>query len=607
MKTLTSNENLFSLLKKLWNKLSSRRQKQIVLLLGLMLISAFAEVISLGAVLPFIGVLVAPAKLLTNPTIANIIPFLRINSPPGLILFMTVVFASMVLVAAVLRIFLLWVSTRVSYSCGADLSLEVYRRTLYQPYQVHVSRNSSEVINGIMHKVDGVAVGVLLSIMTIISSGILIVAITITMFLINPKIALLAVIGFGASYYLISVIFRRRLRVNSQRIASERTGVIKALQEGLGGIRDVLLDSTQAMYCDIYNKADQPLRLAAGNNLFIAQSPRYVMESFGILLVVGLAYFLSNEPGGIAVAMPVLGALALGAQRLLPALQLVYASWATIVGHYISLLDTIALLEQPLPQDMAKVVSPMSFQKEIVFKDVYFRYADDTPWILDGLNLTIPRGSRVGFVGTTGSGKSTTLDLVMGLLKPTTGSILIDGTEINEMNVRSWQRNIAHVPQNIYLADTTLAENIAFGVQREDIDMVRVQEAAKKAQISEFIESKPAGYDAFLGERGVQLSGGQRQRTGIARALYKKADVLVFDEATSALDTTTEQSVMRAIESLDSKFTILLVAHRVTTLQNCDFIIEMEKGKIVALGTYEQLLEKSSTFKKSISGINKNE
>jgi ATP-binding cassette subfamily B protein len=268
------------------------------------------------------------------------------------------------------------------------------------------------------------------------------------------------------------------------------------------------------------------------------------------------------------------------------------------VGSRASLAGTIELLDQPLPADVLQPTSaPLRFQKDIRFNAVRFRYTNDGPWVLDGLNLVISKGARVGFVGSTGSGKSTTLDLLMGLLMPTQGVLLVDGHPIRGKRIRAWQRTIAHVPQNIFLADTTLAENIAFGVPRGDIDMDRVRQVARQAQIAEFIESRPEGYNAYVGERGIRLSGGQRQRIGIARALYKQATVLVFDEATSALDNATEQSVMDAITALNRDLTVLLIAHRLTTVRRCDSIVELEGGRVVAQGTYDQLLERSPSFR----------
>ena len=578
--------NLSSLLIRLWHHLAYRRQWQFVMLMILMLVSAFAEVVSLGAVLPFLGILVAPEHVFNHPIVTNMVQAWGITSAEQLVLPLTVAFALAALMAGVIRILLLWASTRLAVSSGADFSFEVYRRTLHQPYQVHVARNSSEVISGISNKVNNVVFGVLVPLLTLVSSTVLFVVIMFALIAIDPIVALVAAVGFGASYALITWMSRRRLHRNSQRIAYKQTQVVKALQEGLGGIRDVLLDGTQSVYCEIYRQADHPLRYAQGSNVFIAGSPRPAMEALGMVLIAALTYGLSRQVGGITTALPVLGALALGAQRLLPALQHIYGAWASIAGSHTSLVDTIELLDQPLPVEiMQPAPTPLLFKRDIQFKDVRFRYSNDDPWVLDGLNLVIAKGARVGFVGSTGSGKSTTLDL------------LVDDQPISGISVRAWQKNIAHVPQSIYLADTTLAENIAFGVPSDTIDLDRVQQAARQAQIADFIESSPEGYQAYVGERGIRLSGGQRQRIGIARALYKQANVLVFDEATSALDNSTEQSVMEAIEGLNRDLTVLLIAHRLSTVRGCDNIVELEHGRVVAQGTYEQLLECSQSFR----------
>jgi ABC-type multidrug transport system fused ATPase/permease subunit len=590
-------DGILNLLVRIWRHLSRRRRRQFWLVLGLMLISAFAEIVSLGAVLPFLGILIEPERVFSNPLATGVVQALDITSADQLVLPLTLAFIALALMAGGIRIFLLWVSTRLAYACATDFSVDVYERTLYQPYRVHVSRSSNEVISAITQKVDHV-VAVLSSLLLFISSVVLLGAIMSTLVAIDPQIAFIAATGFGLIYGLVTWLIRHRLRKNSQRIAREETQVVKALQEGLGGIRDVLLDGTQRVYCNIFLRAQHPLKRAWGNNLFIGGSPRFAMEAMGITLISSLAYGLSIKYGGLSTILPTLGALVLGMQRLLPALQQGYSAWTVIIGSHDSIADVIELLDQPLPaEELEASLEPLHFEDSILFENVYFRYSSDGPWVLDGLNLTIPKGARVGFVGSTGSGKSTTLDLLMGLLFPTEGKLLVDGQNISGNRIRAWQRSIAHVPQSIYLADSTIAENIAFGVPLEDIDLGKVKQAAQMAQIAEFIESRPEGYNAFVGERGIRISGGQRQRIGIARALYKQATVLVFDEATSALDNETERSVMRAIKELNSNFTILLIAHRLTTIQDCDVILELEHGKVVAQGTYEYLLENSPTFR----------
>jgi ATP-binding cassette subfamily B protein len=597
VKTVSATSDLPDPLVRLWGHLSRRRKHQFVLLMGLIVVGALAEIISLGAVLPFLGALVAPDRMLKQTSVATIAHAWGIDSADQLILPLTVAFASAALMAGAVRMLLLWGSTRLAYATGADFSINVYRRTLYQPDRAQVVRNSSEVISGIVSNV-GDTVNVLNQLLTLISSILVVVAITLALVAIDPVVATVATFGFGGSYGLITRIYRRRLRHNGQRVAAEHIQVIKALQEGLGGIRDVLLDGTQPVYCDTYRRADQSLRRAQGNNTFIGGSPRYAMEALGMVLIAALAYGISRQPGGAGAALPVLGTLALGAQRLLPALQQGYGAWTIIAGSQAAVARTVELLDQPLPAEaLLPAPTPLPFRESVRFNAVRFRYTSEGPWVLDGFNFTIQKGARVGFVGSTGSGKSTALDLLMGLLMPTEGELLVDGELVTGSRVRAWQRTIAHVPQTIYLADAPLAENIAFGVPRECIDLERVRRAARQAQIADFIEGRPEGYNASIGERGVRLSGGQRQRIGIARALYKQAGVLVFDEATSALDAATEQSVMDAIEGLDRDLTIVLIAHRLSTVRRCDTIVQLENGRAVAQGTYEQLLERSPSLR----------
>jgi ATP-binding cassette subfamily B protein len=321
------------------------------------------------------------------------------------------------------------------------------------------------------------------------------------------------------------------------------------------------------------------MRHAEGENIFINQAPRYVMEALGMALIAAFVLFLSRH-GGVMEALPILALLALGAQRLLPLMQQLYGNWSVMVGSKAALVDVLNLLEQPLPINASlPEPAPLLLRESIRFEDVSFQYTSNSPWILKDVNLTINKGARVGIIGGTGSGKSTALDLLMSMLQPTLGRVMVDGRLIDPINQRSWQRNIAHVPQSIFLSDASISQNIAFGVPVELIDMERVRKAAQQAQLSDFIESSQEGYNTFIGERGVRLSGGQRQRIGIARALYKEASVLIFDEATSALDNETEQAVMRSIEGLSKELTLLIIAHRITTLSKCDFIVRINGGK----------------------------
>jgi len=569
------SQSVTHLLRRLWHHIAPQRRAQFGLLLVLMVLASFAEIVSIGAVLPFLGVLTAPGSIFGHPAAQPFIEALGLTKPEQLLLPLTMVFGLAVLAAGAMRLLLLWASTRLSYATGADLSIGIYRRTLYQPYSVHVARNSSEIISGISEKT-GVVIGAIVMVLTLVSSGIMLVSILLALLSVDPITALAAFGGFGLIYVLIIRFVRDRLAKNSRSVARDSTQRIKSLQEGLGGIRDVLIDGSQAAYCEIYRNTDHPLRRAQGSSAFISASPRYGMEALGMLLIAALAYTLAQQPDGIARAIPVLGALALGAQRLLPVLQQSYMAWTGIQGGQASLQDALELLDQPLPDHADQPpATPLPFKRDISLKQLSFRYGDEAPWVLRELNLTIARGSRVGFVGTTGSGKSTLLDIVMGLLQPTEGTLEIDGQPITAANTRGWQAHIAHVPQAIYLADSTIEENIAFGVPKGRIDHQRVAQAARQAQIAATIEAWPGQYKTFVGERGVRLSGGQRQRIGIARALYKQADVIIFDEATSALDNETEEAVMQAIEGLSKDLTILIIAHRLSTLKGCTQIVEV--------------------------------
>jgi ATP-binding cassette, subfamily B, bacterial PglK len=566
---------------RLWSHIALRRKKQLSVLLLVMIFASFAEVISIGAVLPFLSVLTAPERVFNHELAQPINSLLNLAEPQDLLLPLTMLFITAAILSAVARLLMLFLETRLGHAIGADFSIEIYQRTLYQPYQVHLSSNSSQVIAGISSKVNQVVYQGLLPLLTITSSALMLTVILAALIAIDPWVALIAFGGFGSIYLLITLATKKRLSANSQKISQSSNQVIKALQEGLGGIRDVLIDGTQKTYCAIYRTADISLRRAQVNNQIMGGSPRFLIEALGISLIALLAYGISGREAGFAQAIPILGALALGAQRLLPVMQNFYQSWSSFKGGQASLNDVLDLISQPLPDNLNEAVSePIKFEKSIWLKDVSFRYADQGPQVLSNINLQIKKGSRVGFMGTTGSGKSTLLDIVMSLLSPTSGALEIDGTTITNRNYRAWQLHIAHVPQAIFLADISIAENIAFGVPPEKIDMERIKSAAEKAQIAQTIESWDRQYQTLVGERGVRLSGGQRQRIGIARALYKQADVIVFDEATSALDNETEAAVMAAINSIGNDITVLIVAHRLSTLTNCDSVYGLKNREL---------------------------
>lgn len=585
------NHSILSLLGRLWGHISSRRRVQFKGLFFLMILASLAEVISIGSVLPFLGVLANPDSVFQNKFFVPIINIFNATSPNNLLFPLTILFILGALFSGVMRIILLWAQTNLGHAICADLSIDFYRRTLYQPYSFHLTKNSSEVIAGITAKSSMIVHQVLLPVLTILSSLLMLTAIMSALLFIQPAIALTAFLSFGLIYLVVILVSKRALMKNSQCINDESTKVIKALQEGLGGIRDVLLDGTQSIYCNIYQRADLPMRRAHASITIISAGPRYVIEALGMILIASLAYSMAGGVGGYASSIPILGALALGAQRMLPVLQQSYASWSSMRASQASLLDVLDMLDKPLPINLESLSADgVLFSKGLEICDLSFKYADDRPLVLNKVNLFIKKGSRVGFIGATGSGKSTLLDIIMGLLEPTSGVLKVDGESISSKNSRVWQSHIAHVPQMIFLADTTIAENIAFGVPLDQIDFARVKEAARRAQISSAIESWEKGYETIVGERGLRLSGGQRQRIGIARALYKNADVFILDEATSALDNETERAVVASMESLNRDLTFIVVAHRLTSLKGCDHIVELENGTISRIGSYENIV-----------------
>ena len=579
------------LLFRLWQHMSLRRKYQFILLLVLMILASLAEIISIGSVIPFLGALTSPDKFFANPAAQPLVSFFNVETANQIIAPMTIIFCFAAILSGGVRLILLVFTTRLSFATGLDLSNKIYQKTLYQPYKVHLSRNSSKIINGVSNKANAIVGGIILPTLNLISASIMVFAISITLVYIDPIVSFLTVFIFGSIYILLSKYTGNNKIKNSQVIAEQSTQVIKSVQEGLGGIRDILINGSQDVYCKIFSRANGPLRDAQANNQIVSQSPRFIMEALGMISIAGLACYLINQTDGALKAIPVLGALALAAQKMLPIMQQSYQAWSAIQGSYASLEDALELIDQSLPPDcFNKEIGKINFNHDIKFDDVSFRYKTGSDNVLQNLTLSILKGQSVGIVGVTGSGKSTVIDILMGLLEPSSGTLKVDGKAITKKNVRSWQKRIAHVPQAIFLSDSTITENIAFGIDKKDIDFNRVCDAANKSHLQHVIDKLSNKYDTVVGERGVRLSGGQRQRIGIARALYKNADILVFDEATSALDNKTEESVMSSIDELGKEITVIVIAHRISTLKNCTKIIELADGKIVNISSYRDII-----------------
>ena len=579
-----------SLLISFWKYLDKRHKRRSWLIFILMIIVSFAEVISIGAILPFLGVLTSPELVYQNAFMQPIIQTLELNSANQLVLPLTIGFIVATLIAGVMRITLLNAINHFERVVGTDLNIDVYRNTLYQSYSDHIDRNSSYIVSLITKKTDVVIRGTFRAALTLVSSVLILIGIVSVLIMINVEVALGVLGGFGLIYWGISRYTRKRRAINSQLIAKEHINMIKVLQEGMGGIRDVLINASQQFYCSLFRNSDVHLRRAIADNDFIAFSPRFAIEALGMTLVAILAYYMSQGVNGVEDIVPTLGVMAMGAQRLLPALQAIYSSVSNIDSSRHSLQEVLDLLSQTLPNYAEQPPAiPMSFKKEIRLNNLSFRYGENIPMVLNRINLTLTKGKSIGFIGVTGCGKSTLLDIIMGLLSPTEGVLTVDGVVLTMNNIRNWQANIAHVSQEVYLSDSTIEENIAFSQHKNNIDFSLVKQSANRACIAELIESWPEQYKTVIGERGVRLSGGQIQRIGIARALYRQASILVFDEATSALDSKTEKLVMDSIKDLGKNITVLIIAHRVTTLKDCDQVVELGDSKIIRIGSYNDL------------------
>ena len=545
-----------------------------------MIIASIVEVFSIGAVIPFLGVLTNPEKIFNNEIIKPVCLAFGFKSSNQIILPATLLFAVTAIFASVIRLFLLRMNGKFVFNLGKDISYMLFEKVLYQPYDEHINRNSSEIINIISSKVNSLIYSGLMQTINFITSIVMLIFIIIGLLYFNFKISTISFILFGSVYFIIIKYSRKKLYCNAVTISNSSNQLVKILQEGLGGIRDIIVDKSQNAFLSIYKANDESFRDAQSKNTFISSSPRFMIEGIGTVLISTLAYFLTkNEDGSLPIAT--LGVLALGAQRLMPVLQQAYWSLTEFRGNQESFNDVVKLLKEPTINPLNENQSELvTFNKKIVFKDASFSYKENANQVICGINLTVNKGERIGVIGKTGSGKSTFMDLLLGLLTLTEGVIEVDGKPIVGGAVKAWQEHLSHVPQAIFLRDASIAENIAFGVEKAEINYSLLQKVTINAQLNGVIDSLPKGFDTQVGERGVRLSGGQRQRVGIARALYKNADVIVLDEATSALDDETEASLMECIYSLDKKLTIFIIAHRLSTLKKCDRILDIRDGKL---------------------------
>jgi len=578
-------------IRRLWEFFTPKRKRSYFYLIFFMLAAALAELVSIGSVLPFLAVLTNPESVMNLPYIGGYVNF---EDPSELIFIATVTFASAAILSGIIRLLLLRRLTNLSFITGSEIATLAYSKAIQRSYSDHVQSNSSELISTITGKTHSAIFTTLIPVLTIISSTFIISIILSALIFFNPQIAIISISCISAIYVIISIFSRKKLIEGSQIIANKNDELIRVLQESLGGIREIIIDNTHDLYINSYKKIDYDFRMAQSSRTIIGQSPRYWMEAIGMVLIAVFSYYLAKTSESFISVVPILGTIALAAQRMLPVIQLAYGSWANIQSGSYSMEDILdilnekntSLLDEGSEQDF-------SFKHEIVLDNVNFYHVNSADPTLEGINLKIKKGQKIGIIGETGSGKSTLMDIMMGLLTPTSGNIIIDGIKIDSKSLKKWQSKISHVSQAIFLVDATVNENIAFGALNSQINHPLIEQSAKISESSDFIKKLNKGLQSKVGERGAQLSGGQLQRIGIARALYKDKEVIFFDEATSALDLFTEEKIMNNIHESKNDITMIMIAHRLQTLKNCDFIVELKEGKIKAFKDYNELITKN--------------
>lgn len=583
---------------RLWRHISSHKKRQLSVLIVLTLAASFSEVLAVGSLIPLVTVLSKPETLFEIELMLQLAKALSIADPKDLVNPLLAIFAGMMVAASALRIFLTWFQTRFSNTTGSEIASDVFLKTLLQPYSIHLQRNSSQIISALTVKTNQVVGGILTPLTAIFTQLCLAMAICSALLFINPFIVLYGTLFLSLAYVAVLMVVKPKLLRNSARISEGSTSIVKIVQEGLGGIRDLIIDGYLERAGAHYATVDLKTRLAQADSHVLSLVPRYIIETIGVLSFLFLATYLSNIGGGLENSLPTLAAFAVGLQRLLPILQQIYASFATVLACNASLFDVVRLLEQALPEQNSgsKLLNQHNvFSSSIHLNAVSFKYPTAESQTLSAVNLEIFKGEKIGLVGVSGSGKSTLLDLLMGLISPSEGEVIIDGVEVRKEDIKSWQQQISHVPQAVYLADASIAENVAFGLDGDAIDYSRIEEILHKLDLWEYVQALPLGVDTHVGEQGARMSGGQRQRLGIARAMYKRSDVLFLDEATSALDAKTESKVIDSLIEHSDTMTIFAAAHRTETLAFCDRILVMGAGRISSEITYEQLLQRGTT------------
>lgn len=579
------------------------------LLMGMIVVMALLETAGIASVMPFLSVLSNPGVIESNPTAAALYAAFGFDNVDQFLFALGVAAFAVMLLSAGFRALTLYLMNRFIEMRRHSIGERLLKSYLNQPYEFFLNRHSSDLAKSILSETDQLIANVLRPGMMMAAYAVVVAAIVVLLIAVDPKLAVSVAVVVGGMYGvmfcavqgLMSRAGKDRSLANKERFA--------ATSDALSGIKDIKVLGRESVYLAKFRMPSirQARHFATSQTLSLV--PRYFIEALAFGGIIAITLFLLAGSGGTATGaldkvLPLLGLYALAGYRLLPAMQHVYQG-VTKLQFGQAALDGVyeELVRNAVPPVVERHVPELRFENQVEFHNVHYTFPNTTRPALAAISLDIPVGSTVGFVGPTGAGKSTLIDLLLGLLSPTSGRIAVDGVTITDSNVRAWQRLLGYVPQSIFMSDASLAENIALGVPRDRVDLARVEQCARLAQVHDFIVNEiPLGYESTIGERGVRLSGGERQRIGIARALYHDPPILVFDEATSALDTVTEQAVMSAITALAGSKTIVMIAHRLSTVRNCQKIVLMERGTIAGQGTFEELAAENRRFRKMVSG-----
>lgn len=593
---------MFKMIRELFPLLDARQRKQFCILQILIVIMAFVELIGIASIAPFMALVGDISLIEKNSIYSNLYQLSGLNNSMDFLFYIGVLVLLVLLFSTIISMFTVWRLSLFGARIGIEIADRLYEYYMQQNWLFHAEGSSAQLTKQISTEAMRVTAGVIQPLMQVNAKIVLVIFITITILMLDPVIALAGLIVFVSAYVILYSLVKKKLQKNGQNLSNISTKRFRLMNEGFGGIKDILLLNRHQDFIKRFQRSGQIFAFAQGSNNAIAQVPRYFMELVAFGAMIGLVLLLiKSYQGNLGEVLPILSVYALAAFKLLPALQQIYGSITQIKGNAAAFESIKKDLEMSLNVSKLSIdtleLQSLPFKEKISLQNITFSYPGKSKPAVHNLNMVIPVNSIIGIVGSSGSGKSTTIDLLLGLLTPQQGDMYIDNVCITEVNKRAWQNKLGFVPQSIYLSEGTIAENIAFGLPIKDINLVQVTKAIELANLTELVSQLPNGINTKVGERGVQLSGGQRQRIGIARALYHEANVLVFDEATSALDGITEKIIMEAIHDFSGKKTIIMIAHRLKTVSKCDIIYMMEQGRIVDQGTYQQLLETNPKFK----------